>query len=164
MEKRGIITTEDKENHNIAISRVIQNAYQLDEYRALRKLITNNGNKFDRKVETRYITEYCKGNKKWYNEILSNIAYRLPRKGKVDSFHNYLRFLDAVVECDRLIQAYSQNPDLVKKAFSQCLMSQHSITYSETEKKMNVIAYGENYRTGETQKDLEQDNIFEKER
>ena len=164
MEKRGIITTEDKENHNIGIRGVIQNAYQLDEYRVLRRLITNNGNKFDRKVETRYITEYCKGNKKWYNEILSNIAYRLPRKGKVDSFHNYLRFLDAAVECDRLIQAYSQNPDLVKKAFSQCLMSQHSITYNETEKKMNVIVYGENYRTRDSQKDFEQGDIFENER
>lgn len=29
---------------------------------------------------------------------------------------------------------YDLDSDLGKKAFSQCLMSQHSITYSETEK------------------------------
>ena len=35
MEKMGIITTEDKENHNIGISSVIQDAYQLDGFRKI---------------------------------------------------------------------------------------------------------------------------------
>ena len=114
MEKRKIITTEDKENHNICISGEIDKAYQLNEYRILRNLIKNNGNKFDKKLE---------------------------RTGKVDGFQNYLRFVNSAAECDRLKQAYIENPDLIKKAFSQCLMSHHSITYNDVVKKMDTIKY-----------------------
>ena len=138
MEKRKIITTEDKENHNICISGEIDKAYQLNEYRILRNLIKNNGNKFDKKLEKTCISKYCKGNKNWYYQILSNIAYRLERTGKVDGFQNYLRFVDSAAECDRLKQAYIENPDLIKKAFSQCLMSQHSITYNDVVKKRSM--------------------------
>lgn len=138
MEKRKIITTEDKENHNICISGEIDKAYQLNEYRILRNLIKNNGNKFDKKLEKTCISKYCKGNKNWYYQILSNIAYRLERTGKVDGFQNYLRFVDSAAECDRLKQAYIENPDLIKKAFSQCLMSQHSITYNDVAKKRSM--------------------------
>lgn len=141
MEKRKIITTEDKENHNICISGEIDKAYQLNEYRILRNLIKNNGNKFDKKLERICISKYCKGNKNWYYQILSNIAYRLERTGKVDDFRNYLRFVDSAAECDRLKQAYIENPDLIKKAFSQCLMSHHSITYNDVVKKMDTIKY-----------------------
>lgn len=141
MEKRKIITTEDKENHNICISGEIDKAYQLNEYRILRNLIKNNGNKFDKKLERTCISKYCKGNKNWYYQILSNIAYRLERTGKVDGFQNYLRFVDSAAECDRLKQAYIENPDLIKKAFSQCLMSHHSITYNDVVKKMDIIKY-----------------------
>ena len=70
MEKRKIITTEDKENHNICISGEIDKAYQLNEYRILRNLIKNNGNKFDKKLERTCISKYCKGNKNWYYQIL----------------------------------------------------------------------------------------------
>ena len=141
MEKRKIITTEDKENHNICISGEIDKAYQLNEYRILRNLIKKNGNKFDKKLERTCISKYCKGNKNWYYQILSNIAYRLERTGKVDGFQNYLRFVDSAAECDRLKQAYIENPDLIKKAFSQCLMSHHSITYNDVVKKMDTIKY-----------------------
>ena len=141
MEKRKIITTEDKENHNICISGEIDKAYQLNEYRILRNLIKNNGNKFDKKLEKTCISKYCKGNKNWYYQILSNIAYRLERTGKVDGFQNYLRFVNSAAECDRLKQAYIENPDLIKKAFSQCLMSHHSITYNDVVKKMDTIKY-----------------------
>jgi hypothetical protein len=141
MEKRKIITTEDKENHNICISGEIDKAYQLNEYRILRNLIKNNGNKFDKKLERMCISKYCKGNKNWYYQILSNIAYRLERTGKVDGFQNYLRFVNSAAECDRLKQAYIENPDLIKKAFSQCLMSHHSITYNDVVKKMDTIKY-----------------------
>lgn len=141
MEKRKIITTEDKENHNICISGEIDKAYQLNEYRILRNLIKNNGNKFDKKLERTCISKYCKGNKNWYYQILSNIAYRLERTGKVDGFQNYLRFVNSAAECDRLKQAYIENPDLIKKAFSQCLMSHHSITYNDVVKKMDTIKY-----------------------
>lgn len=141
MEKRKIITTEDKENHNICISGEIDKAYQLNEYRILRNLIKNNGNKFDKKLEKTCISKYCKGNKNWYYQILSNIAYRLERTGKVDGFQNYLRFVDSAAECDRLKQAYLKNPNLIKKAFSQCLMSHHSITYNDVVKKMDIIKY-----------------------
>ena len=138
MEKRKIITTEDKENHNICISGEIDKAYQLNEYRILRNLIKNNGNKFDKKLEKTCISKYCKGNKNWYYQILSNIAYRLERTGKVDGFQNYLRFVNSAAECDKLKQAYIENPDLIKKAFSQCLMSQHSITYNDVVKKRSM--------------------------
>ena len=138
MEKRKIITTEDKENHNICISGEIDKAYQLNEYRILRNLIKNNGNKFDKKLERTCISKYCKGNKNWYYQILSNIAYRLERTGKVDGFQNYLRFVNSAAECDKLKQAYIENPDLIKKAFSQCLMSQHSITYNDVVKKRSM--------------------------
>lgn len=141
MEKRKFITTEDKENHNICISGEIDKAYQLNEYRILRNLIENNGNKFDKKLERICISKYCKGNKNWYYQILSNIAYRLERTGKVDGFQNYLRFVDSAAECDRLKQAYIENPDLIKKAFSQCLMSHHSITYNDVVKKIDIIKY-----------------------
>lgn len=152
MEQKGIITLEDKENHNRSILGKIGEAYQLDEYRTLRKFIKNNSNRFDKKVEKKYTVEYCKNNKKWYYEILSNIAYRLPRIGQVDSLHNSLRFVDAAAECDRLKQAYNENSDLLKKAFSQCLMSQSSITYNEVVKKMNVITYEESLRTTDENK------------
>ena len=138
MEKRKIITTEDKENHNICISGEIDKAYQLNEYRILRNLIKNNGNKFDKKLERTCISKYCKENKNWYYQILSNIAYRLERTGKVDGFQNYLRFVNSAAECDKLKQAYIENPDLIKKAFSQCLMSQHSITYNDVVKKRSM--------------------------
>ena len=161
MEKRGIITTEDKENHNIGMSGVLQDAYRIDEYRSLKKLIENNRNKFNRKVEKKYITEYCKGNKKWYNEILSNIAYRLPRKGKVDSLHNSLRFVDSAAECDRLKQTYSQKLDLVKRAFSQSLISQYNITFDEIEKRAFVLSYEDNRRNMSIQKSFEPNNITE---
>ena len=161
MEKMGIITTEDKENHNIVISGVLQDAYQLDEFKFLKKLIANNENKFDRKVEKRYIAEYCKGDKKWYYGILSNIAYRLPRIGKVDSLHNHLRFVNSAVECDSLKQAYRNNPELLKKAFSRCLMSQKSVSFEEIEKKMMVISYEENRRSISSQKNIETNNIHE---
>lgn len=137
-EKRKIITTEDKENHNICILGEIDKAYQLNEYRILRNLIKNNGNKFDNKLEKTCISKYCKGNKNWYYQILSNIAYRLERTGKVDGFQNYLRFVDSAAECDRLKQAYLENPNLIKKAFSQCLMSHHSITYNDVVKKRSM--------------------------
>ena len=55
-----------------------------------------------------------------------------------NGFQNYLRFVNSAAECDRLKQTYLKNPNLIKQAFSQCLMSHHSITYNDVVKNREI--------------------------